>query len=63
MAELLTASQLADRLQVSAETIRDWAKAGRIPEIRISHKVRRFDPVDVEQCLRDASRRKEDADA
>lgn len=57
MQELLTAGQLADRLQVSPDTIRSWARSGRIPEIRVSHKVRRFDPSDVQNALRDASRR------
>ena len=52
MSEYLTATQLATRLQVSPDTVRSWAKAGRIPEIRVSAKVRRFDPVAVDQALR-----------
>ena len=51
MNDYLTAAQLAERLQVSADTVRGWAKSGRIPEIRISPKVRRFDPVAVAQAL------------
>ncbi len=42
MAELLTTAQLAKRLQVSPGTIRDWARDGRIPQIRLSQKSRRF---------------------
>ena len=36
MTELLTAAQLAERLKVRPSTVREWAKTGRIPEIRIS---------------------------
>lgn len=52
MTELLTAAQLAERLKVRPSTVREWAKTGRIPEIRISAKVRRFDPVEVDAVLR-----------
>ena len=52
MTELLTAAQLAERLQVRPSTVREWAKTGRIPEIWISAKVRRFDPTEVESALR-----------
>ena len=52
MTELQTAVQLAERLKVRPSTVREWAKSGRIPEIRISPKVRRFDPTEVETALR-----------
>jgi excisionase family DNA binding protein len=52
MTELLTAAQLAERLKVRPSTVREWAKTGRIPEIRISAKVRRFDAVEVDAALR-----------
>lgn len=42
MPELLTAEELADRLKVSPRTVKEWARAGRIPEVRLSAKVRRF---------------------
>ncbi len=41
--ELLTADELAERLRVRPATIRLWAREGRIPRIRISGKVIRFD--------------------
>ena len=41
--ELLNAREVADRLGVSAATVRFWALRGRIPSIRISCKVVRFD--------------------
>lgn len=52
MGEILTAAQLADRLHVTADTVRSWARSGRIPEIRISAKVRRFDAEEVMASLR-----------
>lgn len=41
--ELLTADELAERLRVRPGTIRLWSRRGRIPSIRISGKVIRFD--------------------
>lgn len=40
--ELLTARELAKRLRVSTETIRTWARRGRIPTVRLSPKVIRY---------------------
>ena len=50
--ELLTAAELADRLAVSARTIREWARSGRIPEVRASERVRRFDYEAVVAALK-----------
>lgn len=52
MNEFLTARQLAMRLQVSPDTVRGWARAGKIPEIRLSAKVRRFDLEQVLKAVR-----------
>jgi excisionase family DNA binding protein len=41
--EILTAEKLARRLEVTPDTIRGWARAGKIPTIRLSRKVIRFD--------------------
>jgi len=43
MPDMLTAEQLAKRLAVKPSTIRKWAREGRIPELTITPKVRRFD--------------------
>jgi excisionase family DNA binding protein len=41
--KLLTAHELAARLAVRPSTIRKWARQGRIPEVFLTRKVRRFD--------------------
>ncbi len=41
--ELLTADELAVRLKVQPSTVRKWHRDGRIPSIRLSPKVIRFD--------------------
>jgi excisionase family DNA binding protein len=50
-AEYLTAAELARRLKLSTETVRQMARDGRIPVIRLSAKVIRFDAGQVAQCL------------
>jgi excisionase family DNA binding protein len=40
---LLTSDELAERLRVRPATIRDWARRGRIPKVRLSYKVLRFE--------------------
>ena len=49
--DYLTPADLARRLQLSPETVRQLAKDGRIPCIRISPKVLRFDPQAVNDAL------------
>ena len=41
--ELLTPDDVAGRLKVSRSTVQEWARTGKIPEIKISPKIRRFD--------------------
>lgn len=53
MGNLITAEQLAERLSLRPGTIRRWTQAGIIPCLRLSGKVIRFDPVEVEQTLKD----------
>lgn len=50
--DLLTAEELAERLAVSPRTIIEWAKSGRIPEVRASERIRRFDYKDVIEALK-----------
>ncbi len=49
---LLTAEELAERLAVSPRTIITWANSNRIPEVRISQRIRRFDYGEVLLALR-----------
>ena len=51
--ELLTADELADRLQLRPSTIRRWAREGRIPAVRVTAKVVRYDLADVLQAMRE----------
>lgn len=48
---LLTARELGERLAVSPSTVIQWAKDGRIPEVRPSPRIRRFDWGDVVAAL------------
>lgn len=51
MTEFLTVDELADRLKVRRRTVLAWVKEGRIPVIRASAKVMRFDPEAVARAL------------
>ncbi|HBG26982.1 MAG: hypothetical protein A2Y10_15375 [Planctomycetes bacterium GWF2_41_51] len=53
MGNLLTAEDMAIWLKVKPETILKWARTGRIPFLRFSGKVVRFDVVAVQQALAD----------
>ncbi len=49
--ELLTAEELAERLRLKASTVHGWARIGKIPKVRLSRKVIRFDPAEVIETL------------
>lgn len=55
--KLLTADQLAKELKVGVETVTDWGRSGRIPRIRISHKIIRFDRDAVVSALSRAAQK------
>lgn len=57
MIELLTTEELSHKLQLAPSTIRRWVRANRIPAIRVTAKVIRFDYSDVCEALRDGSDR------
>lgn len=50
--ELLTADELADRLRLRPSTIRRWAREGRIPAVRVTPKVVRYDLAAVLRAIR-----------
>lgn len=43
MSELLTAAEMAARLRIKPTTLQEWAREGRVPSVRITPKVIRFD--------------------
>ena len=54
---LETAEELAKRLHVKPSTIRKWSRQGKIPTVRISPKVVRFDPVEVMTTLSEGGKK------
>lgn len=48
--QLLTAGELAARLGVAVSTVRRWAREHRIPSLRLSRKVVRYDIRAVENA-------------
>ena len=49
---LVTAGELAVLLGVTTETIRHWARDGRIPCLRVGQKTIRFDRDSVLEAIR-----------
>jgi len=45
--KIVTAEKLAEQLSLKPKTIREWARQGKIPSLRISPKVIRFNPDEV----------------
>lgn len=54
--DLLTADELAGRLQVRPSTIRRWAQKGRIPTVRLTSKVVRYDLAAVIRAMSDGQK-------
>jgi excisionase family DNA binding protein len=57
--ELLTVNQLAERLHIRPRTVRTWVRQGRLPAIRASAKVVRFDWEAVLVALQNRADRQE----
>ena len=55
-AELLTAEELAETLHIRPSTVREWARRGRIPTVRLSPKVVRYSVAAVVQTVSNARR-------
>lgn len=49
--EFLTAEQVGHRLNLSPQTVKKWAAKGKIPYLRISPKVLRFEWHEVKQAI------------
>ncbi len=52
MAELLTKTEMAERLRVSPATVLLWARYGRIPVVRVNARTLRYDESAVFDSLR-----------
>jgi excisionase family DNA binding protein len=57
--DLLTAEDLAARLRSRPSTIRRWARAGRIPAVRVTAKVVRYDLAEVMRAMREGRKPRE----
>jgi excisionase family DNA binding protein len=51
--ELLTTDELAARLHLRPSTIQRWAREGRIPAVRPTPKVVRYDLAEVVRAMRE----------
>ena len=49
--DLLTADEVADRLQVRPSTVKRWARQGRIPTVRLTPKVVRYELAAVVEAM------------
>jgi len=49
--KLLTAAELAERLRVKPDTVRDWARRGLIPSVKLGHKTIRYQLTAVVEAM------------
>lgn len=52
MGALVTAEEMGEKLSLTAGTIKRWAIEGIIPYYKLSGRVIRFDPEEVDKALR-----------
>jgi excisionase family DNA binding protein len=57
--KLLTTREAAELLRVSVETVKLWARRGRIPSIKLGPNTRRFSAGDLAGFLKRRSARRE----
>lgn len=53
MGGLITREQLAEELSLRPGTVKRWTQEGIIPCLRLSGKVVRYDPIEVEEALKE----------
>ena len=53
MRRYATTGELAARYRVTVETIRAWARQGKIPSVRVGRRPLLFDLDEVDRCIRD----------
>ena len=49
----MTADEIAEKLRLRPRTVHLWAKAGKLPSMKLSPKVRRFCLADVMRAIRE----------
>jgi len=49
--KLMTAEEIAEGLNVSPSTVKEWGREGKIPRVKVSHKIIRYDPEAVQSAL------------
>jgi hypothetical protein len=54
--ELLIADELAERLHIRPRTVQAWGRMGRIPTVKLSPRVVRFDWPAVLKALREQAK-------
>lgn len=52
MRRFATTDELAARYRVTVETIRAWARQGKIPSARVGRRPLLFDVDEVDRCMR-----------
>jgi excisionase family DNA binding protein len=53
MGRYATTDELAARFRVTVETIRSWARRGKIPSVRVGRRPLLFDIDEVDRVLRE----------
>ena len=61
MDRLQTVKDVAQRFEVSVETVRTWVRGERIPCIRVTRRIVRFNMADVERALQKPATNKRQA--
>ena len=49
--ELLTAEEIAEKLKITPSTITMWGRQRKIPRVKVSHKIIRYDLEAVQNAL------------
>jgi excisionase family DNA binding protein len=52
--DLLTYAEAAEQLRVHPRTIRNWADAGRLKKVELSHQIQRVTAESVERLIRES---------
>lgn len=51
--DLLTYAEAARQLRVHPRTVRNWAEAGRLDRVELSHQAKRITAASVERLIRE----------